>query len=444
MNRLFLRFVVLVMLSISLATVVIYFAISYFFGDPLEEIARKQAAAQIFLLQQYIDKAPTDEWLVRLNKVREVSNFDLELIPLQVAKDSLASAKSRALVQGEIVLDVPSKSFYRRVDQKGERYVGSDNEVIHVQGLPIDVGLAVKVEALRYVIVALALLIPIAFWSRTHWHGLQTLSKAADDFGAGRLATRVAIAKNASIYPLADCMNQMAQRIESLLDAHKNLLHSVSHELRTPIARLEFGLELLQEEGQIVPPNARVQAMQEDVAELKTLVNELLNLTKLDQQQNLACTHFSVLDMLHDSLRASTHNVGDKEIAADFSDDVGDIAGDRRLLARAVGNLLQNAIKYGNQRLVISACRLADGSYQIDVDDDGPGIPNAERQRIFEPFYRVDGSRDRGTGGHGLGLAIAQKAVQLHGGVIAVSKSDLGGAKFTITLPAHVAPIALA
>ncbi|HXA47055.1 MAG TPA: ATP-binding protein [Burkholderiaceae bacterium] len=440
MNRLFLRFFGLVMLSISLATVVIYFSISYFFGDPLEEIARKQASAQIFLLEQYIDKAPADEWLVRLNKVREVSNFDLELIPLPAAQEALSSDKGRALGRGEIVLDLPGKSFYRRVDLHGERYVGSDCEVIHAQGLPIDVGLAVKMEALRFVIVALALLIPIGFWSRAHWRGLQILSKAADDFGAGRLATRLTIARNASIYPLADCMNQMAQRIESLLDAHKNLLHSVSHELRTPIARLGFGLELLREEaqehGQQGLSQARMQAMEEDLAELNTLVNELLNLTKLEQQQNLVRTNVDLLAMLQENLRAIAYGLVDKELSMDFADNLGELAGDRRLLSRAVGNLLLNAMKYGNRRVAVSAHKLADGTHHISVEDDGPGIAPDQRQRIFEPFHRLDSSRDRDTGGFGLGLAIANKAVQLHGGYIVVSDSVLGGAKFTLTLPA--------
>ncbi len=439
MNRLFLRFFLLVMLSISAATVVIYFAISYFFGDPFEEIARKQASAQIFLLEQYIDKAPTDEWLVRLNKVREVSNFDLELIPLKAAQAVLAPEKVKALARGYIVLDVPGKSFYRRVDLRGERYIGSNEEAIHVQGLPIDVSLELKMEAMRYVIVALALLIPIALWSRGHWRGLQTLSNAADDFGAGKLATRVAIARNASIYPLAHCMNQMAQRIEGLLDAHRNLLHSVSHELRTPIARLEFGLELLREEGQFTAlPQARLQAMEADITELNALVSELLSLTKLEQQQILGRAHFDLADMLQDNLHAVAHGFVDKQLTTDFPDNLGELAGDRRLLSRALGNLLLNAAKYGDHRIVLSACRLADGSHQISVEDDGPGIPIEERQRIFEPFHRLDNSRDRSTGGFGLGLAIAYKAVALHGGNIVASESALGGARFVMTIPLHL------
>ena len=96
MNRIFFRFFVLVMLSITAATFVIYFAMSRLFGDPLEDIARRQAAAQIFLLEQYVDNAPADEWLERLNKVREVSGVKLDLIPLPQARQRLAAGRSWA------------------------------------------------------------------------------------------------------------------------------------------------------------------------------------------------------------------------------------------------------------------------------------------------------------------------------------------------------------
>jgi signal transduction histidine kinase len=450
MNRLFLRFFVLVMLSVTAATVLIYFATAYFFGDPLEQIARKQAAAPIFLLEQYIDKAPPDEWLVRLNKVRQVADFNVDLLPIAGVAETLPPERRAALWRGDIVLDMAGRAFYRRVDLHGERYVGSDTDVIHVRGLPIDVGLALKMEGLRYVIVALALLIPIAFWSRNHWRGLQALSQAADDFGSGKLATRVQVAPNAGIYPLAQCLNQMAQRIEGLLEAHRNLLHSVSHELRTPIARLEFGLELLREESLEGLPEgtseetpdgtpqqapARFQAMQTDIDELKALVNELLDLTKLDQQRSLPQARFSVADMVHECVQSVAPLLAGHDLELQVSERLGDLVGDRKLLMRALGNLLTNAAKYGKRKVMLTARRNADGRFEASVEDDGPGIPAEARERIFEPFYRVDSNDEHAIGGFGLGLAIAKKAIALHGGNIVVTQSPLGGAKFVVAIP---------
>ncbi len=437
MNRIFFRFFVFVMLAITVATFVIYFAFSRLFGDPLEDIAFKQAAGQIFLLEQYIDKAPADEWLVRLNKVREISNIKLELIPLKNLSVPWPEKKKAALQQGELVIDVASKSFFRRVDLAGDRYIGSADDVIHVQDLPIDIGLALKMEVMRYVIVALFLLVPIGMWSRSHWNGLQVLSGVADAFGEGKLSTRAVIEKSASIYPLAQCMNHMAGRIETLLDAHKNLLQSVSHELRTPIARLQFGLELLRSAAKNDSLETRIQALEGDVIELDALVNELLSLTKLDQEPTGLQSPFSLADKLQDLLHNLAYLFLDKKITSHFSADLGEIRGDQRLIARAVGNLLKNAAKYANYHISLLAIRGVDNIIEIVVEDDGPGIPVAEYERIFQPFYRLDRSRDRTTGGFGLGLAIVQKAVSLQGGNIIVGESELGGAKFSMRFPAQ-------
>lgn len=437
MNRIFFRFFLLVMLSISVATFIIYFAISRLFGDPLDEIARRQAAAQIFLLEQYVDKAAEDEWLVRLNKVREVSEVNLELIPLAAARAALDGKRLEALERGELVLDAAAKAFFRRVDLAGEKYVGSDEEVIHAQDLPIDLGLALEMEAVRYVIVALALLIPIALWSRAHWHGLQALSRVADDFGAGKLSARARMKPSATIYPLAERINHMAGRIEGLLEAQKNLLHSVSHELRTPIARLEFGLELLRSAAANPALEKRIAGMEGDLAELNALVGELLGMTRLDSEHALQTCTFDLGALL----QGCVDRLDAMGLALDtrFAPDLGGMTGDPRLLARALDNLLRNAQKYAERRIAFAAVR-RDRAIEIVVEDDGPGIPEEERGRIFEPFYRLDRSRDRATGGFGLGLSIAHKAVALHGGAIRVDGSALGGARFVLTLPGEERP----
>lgn len=432
MNRIFFRFFILVMLSITVASFVVYFAISRLFGDPLDEIARRQAAAQIFLLEQYVDKAPADEWLVRLNKVREVSEVQLELIPLEAARAALPARSHAALERGEVVLDAANKAFFRRVDLAGDKYIGSADEVIRAQDLPIDIGLALKMEAVRYLIVALALLLPIALWSRSHWQGLQSLAAVADEFGAGKLSARARMRPSASIYPLAERINHMAGRIEGLLDAQRNLLHSVSHELRTPIARLEFGLELLRSAAQDSALSRRIAGMEGDLAELNSLVNELLSMTRLDSKQALQQAEFGLAEMLQGC--ADLLEPPPARFDVDLGAGLGSIVGDQRLLARAIGNLLRNAQKYGEGRVVLSA-RRSGAAVQIAVEDDGPGIPAAERERVFEPFYRMDRSRDRATGGFGLGLSIAYKAVALHGGTLDVGASPLGGARFVINLP---------
>ncbi|MRV70879.1 two-component sensor histidine kinase [Duganella sp. FT92W] len=434
MNRLFFRFFVLVMLAIAGAAFAVHFAISRLYGDPLDDIARRQAAAQIFLLQHYVDQAPPDEWLARLNKVREVSDVRYDLVPLAQVRAALPAGRHAALAQGDVVIDVANKAFYRRVDLKGERYVGSDDDVIHAQGLPIDTSQALRQEALRYAIVALALLAPIALWSRSHWQGLQHLSRVADDVGAGNLSARAVMPRSASIYPLAERMNAMTARIGQLLESQRSLLHSVSHEIRTPIARLEFGLELLRSAADARSHPAlekRIAAMEQDLVELNALVGELLGMARLDSGQPLQRQAFDLAPALRHCMAGLPPGA---DIEVQVADELGTLDGDARLLMRAIGNLAGNAGKYAAQRVVVAAVRLPD-HVEITIDDDGPGIPPDEREHVFEPFYRLDRSRDRNTGGFGLGLSIARKAIALHGGAVHVEDSALGGARFVVRLP---------
>jgi two-component system OmpR family sensor kinase len=437
-NRLFFRFFVLVMLSITAATFVIYFVFARLFGDPLDDIARRQASAQIFLLEQYVDQAPADEWLARLNKVREVSDAHFDLLPLAQARTTLPGRLHAALERGEVVFDPAHKAFFRRVDLAGERYIGSNEEVIRAWNLPIDLGRALAMEVLRYVIVALALLVPIALWSRSHWQALQTLSRVADEFGAGKLSARARLKRADAVYPLAERINAMAGRIQGLLDSQRNLLHSVSHELRTPIARLEFALELLADRAADPSLSKRIAAMEGDLAELNELVNELLSMSKLDNAQEPQRALFELEPLLREC--AAGLHPRPQRLRCEFGDMLGSVDGDRRLLARAVGNLLRNAQKYAADEVVLAARR--DGQrIEIAVEDDGPGIPEEERERIFEPFYRLDRSRDRATGGFGLGLSIAQKAIALHGGTLRVERAALGGARLVISMPDGVAAL---
>lgn len=433
MNRIFFRFFVLVMLSITAATFVIYFAFARLFGDPLDDIARRQAAAQIFLLEQYVDQAPSDEWLARLNNVREVSEVRYDLLPLAQAAEALGAGQRAELERGAIVIDVAGKSFYRRVDLDGERYIGSQDEVLHAQNLPIDTGQALKMELLRYVIVAIALLVPIALWSRSHWQGLQSLSRMADEFGAGKLSVRAHLKPSDTVYPLGERINHMAGRIEALMESQRSLLHSVSHELRTPIARLEFALELLDAKARDPELSRRIAAMEGDLSELNQLVKELLDMSKLDSARSLQGATVEVDALLRDC--CATLPPSPQQVACELAPSLGTVEADARLLARAVGNLLRNAQKYAQGQIVLSARRSPE-QIEIAVDDNGPGIPEQERERIFDPFYRLDRSRDRATGGFGLGLSIAQKAVVLHGGTLRVESSALGGARFVILLPA--------
>lgn len=440
MKRIFLRFFAFVMVSVSVASLLIYALVTWFFGDPLEQSAARQAAPQIFLLEQYVDKASTDDWLNRLNKVREVSDVKFEIIPLQQALPIVPATRRADLQRGAIVIDAKGKSFFRRVDVQGQRYAGSEDDVLQVQGLPIDTLLTLKLELTRFVVIALALLVPIVFWSRSHWLDLQKLANMANAVGSGDLSARVALKESANLFPLSLQLNQMADRIRTLLGAQQHLMHSVSHELRTPIARLEFGMELLHKQAKDLAMETRIEKMRDDLGELDCLVSELLQMAKTNQTHTLQSAPFDVVMTLKTCVESLQHELSAHQIRFEFVEEIWTINADQALLARAMNNLLKNAAKYASTCVTISLKKTADQGIQIAISDDGPGIPETERERIFEPFYRLDRSRDRATGGFGFGLAIALQAVKQHGGKITVHASNLGGAQFVVHLPAALLP----
>jgi two-component system OmpR family sensor kinase len=153
-------------------------------------------------------------------------------------------------------------------------------------------------------------------------------------------------------------------------------------------------------------------------------------MARIGSERSLKTAAFELAPMLAQCAALLDYPV-ELEVAAT----TGSVTGDRRLLMRAVGNVLRNAEKYAKSRIILSA-RSTGPALEIAVEDDGPGVPEAERERIFEPFYRLDRSRDRATGGFGLGLSIARKAVEVHGGTIRVESPAAGGARVVIALPA--------
>ncbi|MDT9000658.1 ATP-binding protein [Paucibacter sp. APW11] len=436
MNRLLWRLLPLTLAALLLASALVYLVFARLYGDPLEDIARKQAAGQIFLLEQYIDQAPGDEWLARLNKVREVSAQRYELLPLAQVLPTLDERRQEALQTGALVLDIGAKALLRRVDIRGLRYVDSEAEVLRISGLPIDVADVWRREALRLLLVALVLLLPLVWWSRAHWRGLLALSQTVQDWAAGRLHARAVRPVSASLQPLAEGMNQMAARLQGLLDGRRDLLHAVSHELRTPIARLGFGLALLREAPSAEQRDARLAAMEGDLDELQALVTELLGYSRLEQTP-LQLADVDLQTLLQQA--AATWPVPPAAAALDLAIDasLGSARADARQLARLLDNLLSNARKYAVQQVRLSAAPLPSGGWRLRVEDDGPGIPAADAQRVFEPFVRLQRDVDASLAGHGLGLAIVARIVAAHGGQLRLEASRLGGACFVAEWPAE-------
>jgi signal transduction histidine kinase len=266
------------------------------------------------------------------------------------------------------------------------------------------------------------------------WRNLKKILAAAGSFGEGDLSTRVQIKQHSALMPVAGAFNRMADRIQQLINSHRELTRAVSHELRTPLARIRFSLEIQDGAGSIEERRRHKEGMQKDVDELETMIAELLTYARFDSR--LPGLHQEPLPLmpwlreicayLAVELESVRFNLRAVEVSDTFTAYL-----DPRHMGRAVSNLLCNAARYAHAQVDLSV-ECADNRISLHVDDDGPGIPEAARERVFEPFMRLDESRNRESGGFGLGLAIVQRIAEWHGGHASVTQSPLGGARFTL------------
>jgi signal transduction histidine kinase len=213
-----------------------------------------------------------------------------------------------------------------------------------------------------------------------------------------------------------------------MVQGRERLLVDVSHELRSPLTRLKVALALL-------PDSSKKAQAESDVAEMEALTTGLLELERLRDGRGLRIAPVDLPALLRDA--AAPFAGGHPGVVA--SDAVPAIAlrADESGLRTVLRNLLENAVKYAlpDSRPIRVSASATDAEVTLVVEDDGPGIPEAELARVFEPFFRVDPSRSRKTGGYGLGLSICKRIVEAHGGRIEASSVRPRGARFTLTLP---------
>ncbi|MFQ6590227.1 MULTISPECIES: ATP-binding protein [Pseudomonas] len=285
-----------------------------------------------------------------------------------------------------------------------------------------------------YGFLGLCLAVVLYFWVRPHWRDLEHIRLAAQRFGDNELGSRILLPRRSTVRELAGHFNQMAERIESLIANQRELTNAVSHELRTPIARLSFELDQLKQQADPRQSRELINDMYADLGELEEMVSELLTYASLErgatQVTRESIEAHSWLDSVIGSVALEAEAAGVQLSLRTCEVDVIQI--EPRFMARAVINLLRNAIRYAERRVEVSLVKFGTG-YEVRVSDDGPGVPLEGRAKIFEPFMRLDSSRDRRTGGFGLGLALVQRVSQWHGGQVEVLDSEWGGASFRMT-----------
>ena len=256
---------------------------------------------------------------------------------------------------------------------------------------------------------------------------LEHLQQGVEAFGAGRLGQRVDVEGRDEVATLARSFNQAAERIETLIRSNQNLLANASHELRSPLARLKMAVAMWAD----APPATQAQLHHEinaNIHELDTLVDEVLLSSRLEA--GAVMTMDDRVDLLGLAAEEGAR------VGADVEGETLTVLGSDRLLRRALRNLLENARRYAGESITVHIRCDESGAVRVEVRDRGPGVPEAECERIFEPFYRMSGHAER-EGGVGLGLALVRQIARRHGGDVVCTPREGGGSCFVFTLPAQ-------
>jgi len=273
---------------------------------------------------------------------------------------------------------------------------------------------------------------------------LEQLERVTRDFGLGDLRVRADTNRHDEIGHLARTFNQMTERVEGLRRAEKELLANVSHELRTPLARIRVVLELAAEEAGDVTQRYLAD-ISEDLTELEQILGDIIATARLDLANERAADPYPPLRLTPVHVGSIVETLGQRLRESNPSralryavDHALRVNADRVMLKRAVGNVLDNAHKYSpeDRSIDLSVESTADGkAAAIAIRDYGQGIADEDLPRVFEPFFRADRSRTRLTGGTGLGLALAKRIVEAHGGAVSIRSARGVGTTVTLTFP---------
>ncbi|PNP08492.1 two-component system sensor histidine kinase RstB [Enterobacter hormaechei] len=423
MKKLFVQFYLLLFVCFLVMTMLVGLVYKFTAERAGRQSLDDLMKSSLYLMRSELREIPPHDWARTLKELDLNLSFDLRIEPM---KDfDLAPPAMQRLRDGDIVALDEKYTFIQRIPRS--HYVLAVGPVPYLYYLHqmrlLDLAL------LGFIAISLAF--PVFIWMRPHWQDMLKLESAAQRFGEGHLTERIHFDSGSSFDRLGIAFNQMADNINALIASKKQLIDGIAHELRTPLVRLRYRLEMSEN-----LTGAESQALNRDIGQLEALIEELLTYARLDRPQTEL--HLSTPDL---PVWLQTHindvqsvNPQRKLLTAITPGAYGAL--DMRLMERVLDNLMNNAMRYSETTLRIGL-DLQGSQAILCVEDDGPGIEPAEREKVFEPFVRLDPSRDRATGGCGLGLAIVRSIAQAMGGTVRCEASELGGARFVFSWPIY-------
>jgi two-component system sensor histidine kinase RstB len=268
---------------------------------------------------------------------------------------------------------------------------------------------------------------------------LRNIETAAGRISRGELDARVSNASDEdSISRLGAAFNSMADHIQRLMLVQKEMIHAVSHELRTPVARIRFGVQMIEDCPSQQELEKQVRGIDGDIQELDELIDEILTYARLEQGGPILAFQEADVSAIVEQVVSEQSSVKpEMTIFSEYkkSSDLWKISEvEARYIHRSIQNLVGNATRYADSKVKV-VCVFDSETCRIDVEDNGPGIPESDWESVFTPFARLDDSRTRSSGGYGLGLSIVRRILYWHGGQAFLGRSEMGGAKFSLVWP---------
>lgn len=424
MKKLFIQFYLLLFVCFLVMTMLVGLVYKFTAERSGRQSLDDLMKSSLYLMRSELREIPPRDWNKTIHQLDLNLSFKLNIQPLN--KFDLDKASMKQLRDGEIVALDDEYTFIQRIPRS--HYVLAVGPVPYLFFLH-----QMRLLDIAFIaFIAFSLALPVFIWIRPHWQDMLKLENAAQRLGEGHLEERVHFDNTSGFTRLGITFNQMADNINALIVSKKRLIDGIAHELRTPLVRLRYRLAIsdnLSEEESLM--------LNRDIGQLESLIDELLTYARLDRPQtelHLASINFSQWLVNHVAdvqLMNPQHTIS---LETDTINPVDYGMLDLRLMERVTDNLLNNALRYSQQRLRISLWRDQEKAY-LQVEDDGPGIPEKERAKVLEPFVRLDPSRDRATGGCGLGLAIVHSIAVAMQGEIVIGSSPLGGASLCFTWP---------
>jgi two-component system OmpR family sensor kinase len=380
--------------------------------------------SMLLALSNYLEKHPEDQWQEILSKAAKQWQLPLKLM-------SAPEVKAISHQNHDVIKEKNTHIYYDNDAVEIHHRTNNAGTVI-VLG-PAKMPTQPRLEALIRVILLAILACMIFFWLRPLSRDLDQLQKTAIEFGQDSFDVVAPQARSTMAAPMVTAFNTMASRIKRLIDAHKELSTAVAHELRTPLARTKFALEMLACTNDKAKQEKYRKAISKDVCELEQLISEMLIYTSFDNEKPEI--NFSE-ESLVDIVEKQVNNYRQFEQKINIINLLGNerVEVDRHFIGRALNNYISNAIKYGKGEIDITI-KKSEEHCQISVTDNGEGVCDDFKCTIFDAFSRGDVSRNRETGGFGLGLAIVCRIMEWHGGSASVIDSKNGGASFILRWP---------